>query len=377
MLQADYEQPFTNNGKFETGLRSEFRTITNPYTVNEKDSLGNWYSLPVFTNDITYTENVHAAYLQAGKTFNDFSLQLGIRTELSDVRTFQKVNDVNTNRLYTDFFPSIHSTYKFNEASSFQLSYSRRINRPRFWLLNPFYSFSDARNIRTGNPNLNPEYTNAIEGGYLYKNDFFSLYSGIYVHNTNGVIERVNRVDSSGITFVIPYNLSKRNSFGFEANFSLVPYEWWKLDGDFNFFRAITDGNYDNKNLHSDTYSWNSRINSKITFLKNIDFQTIFFYRAPHETTQGTRKAFYMLNMGLSKDIFKGDGTLTLNVRDLLNSRKFRFVLDQPDLYSEINFQWSARSVALTLNYRLNQKKKIAESQDENNGNFNDNGMGF
>jgi outer membrane receptor protein involved in Fe transport len=379
LLQADYIHPFAENGKFETGYRSELRTITNPYTVEENNDAGDWISLPDFTNNIIYTENVHAAYLQAGNMFGDFSLQLGLRMEISDVRTHQKVNDESNNRLYTDFFPTIHSSYKFDDFNSLQLSYSRRINRPHFWLLNPFYSFSDSRNIRTGNPNLEPEYTNAIEGGYLLSREEFSFYTGLYGRHTTGVIERVNQVDNSGITFLIPLNLSERKSFGIEGNITIDPFKWWKLNGDFNFYRAITDGDYNGKNLHSDTYSWNTRFNSKITFMKNTDFQAIFFYRAPHETTQGIRKAFYMLNMGLSKDVLKGKGTLTLNARDVLNSRKFRYVLDQPDLYSVIDFRWSSRSISLTFNYRLNQKKKMEENRDENGngGNFNTNGMEF
>lgn len=380
LVQADYIHPFGENGNFETGYRSEFRTITNPYTVEEKNDKGDWVSLSEYTNSIIYTENIHAAYIQAGNVFGDFSLQLGLRSEISDVRTHQEVNDEDNERLYADFFPTIHSSYKFNEYNSLQLSYSRRIHRPHFWLLNPFYSFSDSRNIRTGNPDLEPEYTNAVEGGYLLSKENFSFYSGLYARRTKGVIERVNLIDDSGITFLIPQNLTDRKSLGVEANVGVEPFDWWKLDGDFNFYRAITDGEYNGKILNSDTYSWNTRLNTRVTFLKNTDLQAIFFYRAPHETTQGTRKAFYMLNMGLSKDIMKGNGTLTLNVRDVLNSRRFRFLLDQPDLYSETSFQWSSRRVTLTFNYRLNQQKRnMEENRNDNNngGNFNGNGTEF
>ena len=376
LFQADYVQPFGENGKFETGIRSELRRISNPYHVQQKNEAGDWVSLADFTNEIVYTENVHAAYLQAGDVFNNLSVQLGLRSEMSDVRTYQQVNDEHNKSLYTDFFPSIHTSYKFNEFNSLQLSYSRRINRPHFWLLNPFYSFSDSRNIRTGNPELKPEYTHAAEGGYLLNRNAYNFYAGLYYHYTTGVIERVNRVDESGITFLIPLNLSDRKSAGIEASLSVDPYKWWKINGDFNFYRAVTNGSYNGENLFSDTYSWNTRLNSKITFMKNTDLQTIFFYRAPHETTQGIRKAFYMLNMGLSKDIMKGYGTLTLNVRDLLNSRKFRFVLDQPDLYSVIDFRWSSRSISLTFNYRLNQQKKNPENEQNDNGGNNLNGNG-
>lgn len=365
LLQADYEHPLNEDGKVETGIRSEFRKILNPYSVEEIDSGTNeWQKLPQFSNNFEYIENVYAAYIQIGNTFNNISIQAGLRSELSDIQTYLKETDNKNRRRYTDFFPSFHTSYKFNEKNSVQISYTRRINRPGFWSLNPFYTFSDSRNIRTGNPDLEPEYTNSFETGYILNIENFSFYAGLYYNNTQGVIERINYVDTTGTSFQIPFNLSERNSFGFESNISINPLEWWKLNTDFNFYRAITEGNYNGESLNSDSYSWNLRLDSKMNFKNNLDFQTTFFYRAPQTTTQGERKAFYMMNIGLSKDILKGNGTITFNVRDLLNSRKFSFILDSPELYSENEFRWSTRSFSLTFMYRLNQNKK----QDSSNG---------
>ncbi len=358
LIQTDYNRPFGDKGNFEAGYRSEFRDITNPYRVEEVDSLGNWYRLENYSNDFEYIENVHALYVQAGNTYNKFSLQLGLRSELSDVRTYLKETDESEESLYIDFFPTLHSTYQFDPINSLQISYTRRIQRPHFRMLNPFHSFSDSRNIRTGNPTLKPEYTHSLETGYLMKRSVFNFYSGVYYRFTNSVVEQVNMLDSSGITYFIPVNLSERNSFGIESNLTLNIKKWWTLTSDFNFYRSITSGEYEGQDLSSDDYSWNARLNSKLRFPSNIDFQTIFFYRAPEETTQGLRKAFYMLNMAASKDVFKNKGTITFNVQDVLNTRRFRMIIDQPDLYSENENRWSERSYTLTFVYRLNQKKK-------------------
>ncbi|MBA7546789.1 hypothetical protein ES705_39188 [subsurface metagenome] len=274
----------------------------------------------------------------------------------------------------------MHTTYQLNKTNAVQLSYSRRIHRPHFWWLNPFHSFSDNRNIRTGNPNLNPEYTHSIETGYLLKLEKFDFYSGLYFRYTSGVIERIAQIDdSTGITYIIPYNLSERESYGLETNLSLDVVKWWTLSGDLNLFRSISEGDFNGEKLESDDYSWNTRLNSRMRFPQNIDFQAIFFYRAPQETTQGKREAFYMLNMALSKDILKGRGTLTLNVRDVLNSRRFRYIIDQPNLYSENEHRRSERSYTLTFIYRLNQKKKFGRNgrSTQNGEGFNGDDMGF
>jgi len=377
LIQADYVHPFGDEGRIETGYRSEFRFINNPYAVEEKNNMGEWNYLDEYTNNFNYTENIHALYTQAGNKFNKWSFQLGVRSELSDVRTYLKQTDESNNRFYFDLFPTLHTSYLFNDINSVQLSYSRRINRPHFWYLNPFNNYTDARNIRTGNPNLDPEYTDSYELGYLMNNGKTSLYTGGYFRKTDGVIERISEIDEEGITYIYPINLSERQSFGLESNLSIEPFTWWTLSGDINLFRAVTNGEYKNERLESDTYSWNTRLNSMMRFENDFDIQLTFYYRGPQETTQGIRKAYYMMNLGVSKDILKGYGTLTLNIRDLLNSRKYRYIIDRANLYSENEFRWSSRSFSLSFVYRLNQQKRIQRGGNGGNGLNGGDGMGI
>jgi len=60
----------------------------------------------------------------------------------------------------------------------------------------------------------------------------------------------------------------------------------------------------------------------------------------------------------MSKDIFKKKGTLTFSARDLFNTRRRMWTIEQEDFFESGDFQWRARQMTLTLNYRLNQKKK-------------------
>jgi hypothetical protein len=204
-----------------------------------------------------------------------------------------------------------------------------------------------------------------------------TIYAGGYFKNTDGVIERISEVDEEGITYIFPYNLSVQNSFGMEANISVDPFKWWTLSGDINAFRAITSGEYYGEQLESDDYSWNGRLNSMMRFDNDMDIQTTFYYRAPQKTTQGERLAYYALNLGISKDVLKGNGTLTLNIQDILNTRKFRYIIDRPNLYSENEFRWSSRTVSLSFIYRLNQKKKRNGGQNRSGSGGGGDGMGI
>lgn len=376
ILQTDYTQPFATNGKIETGLRAQFRKIENPYSVYNLEDSNQWVSQPAYTNHFKYIENVYAAYIQSGYKFGEFTLQGGLRVEASDVKTHLTETDTGSSRIYVDYFPSIHTTYQLNSKNSVQLSYSRRINRPSIWMLNPFHSYTDSRNFRAGNPGLKPEYTDAIEGGYLLNSDKFNFYSGIYFRNTKGVIERITLVLNVDTTLVIPVNLAERKSYGAEANATLDVVKWLTLSGNINLYRSNENGNYDGVEYKTNNYGWDTRINSRMRFPKDLDLQILFTYRGPQQTTQGSLKPFYMLNTGISKDLLKGNATLTFNINDVLNSRRFRYIIDQSDLYSENEFRWSKRSYSLTFTYRINQKKKPGKHSDTGNDN-NSEGVDF
>ena len=373
-LQTDYVHPIGKDGKFETGLKASFRTIQNDFKVEDFVGDNSWEVLPDFFNELRYDENIYAAYLMYGNKWNKISYQFGLRTEYSDITTaLLLTNEVNP-RTYLNWFPSAHFTYELSEQNQFQLSYSRRLSRPRFWYLLPFFTYSDNRNLFTGNPDLNPEYTDSYELGYLKYFEKGSFLSSVYYRYRTGVIERVTTVNAAGSTLRIPINLLSQDAYGIEFNLSYELLKWWKFNANFNFYRAISEGLYEGQALASDTYTWQTRVNSKMTILKDVTFQTSLNYRAPNETTQGRTLAFYSVDSGLSKDILKGKGTLTFNVKDVFNTRKWRSITDITDVYySESSFQWRARQFLLTFNYRLNQKK----SRGRQGGGYQGGGMGF
>jgi outer membrane receptor protein involved in Fe transport len=322
------------------------------------DTGDTWFVLNDFDNHFLYTENIYAAYLIMGNEKKRFGYQGGLRAELSDITTeLAQTNDINPRR-YVDLFPSIHLSYRVDSTNTVQASYSRRLARPRFRELLPFYGFSDSRSFFSGNPDLDPEFTHSFELGHLKYFVKGSVLSSVYYRLRNGVIERITVVDSSGFTHIFPINLSTQHAVGleFSGNYDLAP--WWRATGSFNFYRAITDGSYDGEDLHSDAYSWSAKASSRWTIKKKLDVQVAFDYNAPSETTQGRSLAMYALDGGISTDFLSGNGTVTLSGRDLLNTRKRRWITQSATYYSETEFQWRSREVTLTFIYRLNQKKK-------------------
>ncbi len=375
LFQADYIRPFGKVGKIEAGVKTASRIIKNDYGLESQDSEGlTWIPIPQYTNQLEYTERIHAAYLMASNTFGRLSAQGGVRGELTDISTELVSPYTYIPQDYFNLFPSASLSYKLQQNKTLQFSYSYRINRPHFRQLLPFSDFRDPRVLFGGNPNLRPEFTNSIELGYLLDWDFGSILSNVYYRKRKNVIERiVTEPDSAGRSRIVPVNLSNENAYGVEFNLSLNIRDWWRINTSANFYRAITEGSYEGDVLESDTYTWNTRTTSRMTLFKNVDLQASFNYRAPRITTQGEDLSIYSVDLGLSRDIFKGKGTITAGVRDLFNTRKRRSIIERNDYYSRSTFQWRSRQFTINFTYRLNrEKERQRNNQEEQRGDFED-----
>jgi outer membrane receptor protein involved in Fe transport len=360
LFQADYINPFGKKGKFESGLKSTMRTIYNDFRVEQlNENSQEWRVLPQLNNNLTYLEQIHAAYFMIGNEHNKFSWQTGVRGELTNIDVDVAESEQSSHQRYLNIFPSAHLSYVYAKDRTLQLSYSYRVSRPDFRDLAPFSNYSDNRSVFVGNPNLRPEYTHSIETGYLVNWNTGSILSSAYYRYRTGVVERISTVDSLSVTSTMPVNLSTQNAYGLELNVSLNPVKWFRFNGNANFYRAVTEGIYRDQQFYGDTYTMTSRATSQFTMMKKWNLQVGANYRAPRVTPQGKDLAMYYADLGLSRDIMKGNGTITMSVRDVFNTRKYRTIIERDDIgyRSEREFQWRARQFLLTFSYRLNMKK--------------------
>lgn len=370
MLQADYIRPVGDAAKFELGYRSTFRNIRNDYFVEESPDGEVFTQLDTFTFDFMYKEYVHAFYGIFSDELDKFSWQLGLRSEVSDIEA--SISGVEDKQFYDyiNFFPSAFLTYNVKNMSQIQVSYSRRINRPRYRDLSPLSSFTNNRSFRVGNPELQPEYTDSYEVGYLQNFKNSSIYYGVYYRHTNDPIQRVSRPAENGnVTVSIEENLGLQKSMGIEVNANQDFTDWYRLSGNFNFFRQEILGSAYGEDLNATAFSFSTRISNNLKIKDLLTAQININYRAPEQRSQGVREAITVLDIGLSKDLWNKKGTLTLSARDVFNSRKYRFTTETANFISDSEWQWRrGPQFVLTLNYRLNQdfgKKERRGGEDK------------
>ena len=373
LVQSDYILPLGKGSQFEAGYRGNFSKLVTDYQV-KNDGIIN----PNFTNTLEYIEKVNALYTQYGFKQNKVSVLLGMRYEDSNIEINQLATNSFNTKKYGNFFPSAFFTYEISDKSSTSISYSKRIERPRGRMINPFSNLSSNINLFVGNPNLNPSMTDAIDFGYIKRWSKLTLSTSLYYNKTTDVFQFARResgsfVNGTPIIITSPINIATEFRTGFEFTLNYSPYKWWKLNTNFNFFQSETEGdfvytNFNNvvvtQNFDKTATSWFSRLTSKITLPSKIDWQTNLMYMGPQSNAQGRVLGNFSANLAFSKDVLKDKATITLNVNDVFNGRKRIMETYLPGvLSSRAEMQWRVRQVTLSFTYRFNKAKNEREKQ--------------
>ena len=356
--QIDYVHPINKDLKLEAGGRMSLRQIKNSFLVEEQDDFENWFRLDNYSNDFTYNEDVYAAYLIVGQKLNRFSYQLGVRNEYSHIYTLLQQTEEEHDNQYNDLFPSAFLNYEITPSDKVQLSYSSRIQRPSFFHLNPFFTFSDPRNFFSGNPELKPEYTDSYELGYLKYWDQANIGATVYYRQTDDVIFRLTEYNEDGTSIRKPENIATEDSYGIEFLFGYDGIKRLKLDGNFNFFNGKINGENIPEVGKLTNESYTARLNMKWTGIKDIDFQIRYQLRGPSTIPQGTREAMNMVDVAISKELIKDKLTLSFSGRDIFNQRKRVYSLIGENYTEDGEFQWRANSFIFNLNYQFNNLSK-------------------
>lgn len=372
LAKLDYVLPIGKNSQFEFGYKSDFSTNDTDYLVEYKEN-GTWINDTNFSNDLVFKQNIHALYSQYGSKKGKFSYLLGLRWEISDTKIDQKTQNIFTTKSESGFYPTVNFNYELKEDQSVTFGYSKRLRRPHGRQLNPFKSKSSETSIFVGNIDLDPTYSDAFDIGYLKRWEKVTLNSSVYYQHTTGNYEMITEESGdtyNGLPILIRtfINLSVNDRYGYELTASYNPLDWLKLNGSFNMFQSITEGDYNGKKYDSKDVNTISRFSSRITLPKKIDFQTTLMYRGPQEGAFSSSKGMFSANVAFSKEVMKDNGTLSFNISDVFNTRKRQMSSTTDRTITDSEFQWRQRQFMLNFTYRFNQKKKPQRPQNGGGG---------
>lgn len=365
-FKLDYTKPLSEKVTLETGAQYVITHVSNDFAISNLEN-DIFVEDPDFTNLFEYDQGVLGAYATVAYEMKKWGIKGGLRLENTDLQTLL----VNTNELnkqnFTNLFPSFHTSYKIAKNYSIQAGFSRRVRRPRLWDLNPFFNPRNNFNIRKGNPDLRPEFSDSYEISNIYEMKNISMSFSIYHLYSTDVVDRIGVIVELDETFTnengeeekkkrvesTPYNLGTNRATGVEYNFKYEPLEWLTINGDFNYNYFIREGEQVEDVVNDIDFSadrWTSKLNTKIKLPAGFDVELTGQYESGFETVQGRMSENYFLDFGARKKILNGRGVLNLSVRDVFATRIMEnFVLQ--DTFEAYSWRQRGRFITFGFSY--------------------------
>ena len=377
LLQLDYTLPFGKNynSKIELGYRGIFDNYTVDYL--EGSIVNSIFTKNTnFSNNLIYSQNVNAAYLQFGQGFGNFNISAGMRVENTDVSVLLTNLNTKETKSYINWFPSMFLSYEFTTKEKISLNFSRRIDRPTAGNLNPFPNRVSKTNLFYGNPDLDPMFTNSFEFNYLNKWNKITFTSALFYSKTEDVIHNVviengdtETININGTTVISPViaktkrNIAEEFRYGIDATATYVPIKKWRFSFNAMVYNQNLSGNYNysnsnndlvNVNFTADQIRWYANISAKIPLLYKVDFQTNFYHIGANNNSQTKTKALNRLDFAFSRSILKNKASVSVGVTDIFNNyiRYSDTNLENSNSYNEL--QSDQRNIRATFTYKFN-----------------------
>lgn len=365
-VNLDYKRPI-KEGTMEVGAQFRFEDRSEDYLFELYDTNANiWTTEPKYTYDLKYKNSIYSGYLTYSNKIWGIGYQLGARTEYFD-REISNTNLANP-IVYSKFmlYPSVHLSKDINNKHQFQLSYSRRINRPMPFLLNDIPQYVDANNIFMGSPFMKPEFTDAYEFNYRVVLSKVTISAQSYYRNTSNVFTAIRTMNADDKMVHQYTNADNQIAYGEELGVDFKLAKWWQVSTGANIYHYKLSATVNSSERNNEVNTWDARVVSNFNLKWGTRIQAVGYYRAPSVDANGDISGFYVVNLAVNQPIMKGKGSVGISARNLLNSVKLNIDFASPTYVNNYSVRGEGPVVMLNFSYRFNnfQNKNRGRADD-------------
>jgi len=336
-------------------------------TTDETGS-GTW-APSALSNALQFDEAVHAVYGLFSQGVKKWDLQAGLRGEYA-TRDFVLGSDRYPYD-YASLFPSAVASYNLGQGSNLKASYSRRIRRPGTQELNPFPTYFDADNVFLGNPNLSPEYTDALELGWMKSGSKGMVQlQPFYRHTANVIridINTADTLDNREITSISFRNLAKSDSWGSDLTGQLKLSPRFTALSNFSVFKLVTDGGSTSA-VGSNAIGWMGRLNVTSELTKSTTLQAAYNYRAAMKIEHGEMGAQQVMNFALRQKLQGDRGAVLVRLVDPFEMQSFKVTAGDGHVMQITERNPDSRMVFVGYQYTFGRAPRVRQVAPETTG---------
>lgn len=319
---------------------------------------------PSYQYALTYQENIYALYYSIEKQFNEkWTAKLGLRYEHSAVKGESDEQNINFTKSYDGLFPTAYVMYEPAENHSLSLNYSRRVDRPMIWSLNPMLIKTNDYSYSQGNLDLVPSYSQNLELEYAYKD--LSVTSLYYRHTTDLTTNISFSDPTTQITIDKQYNFGKTFSIGISENVNIKPLKWWKLNASADVYYIKTTGTIPERNYVLDGITGslqltnNLELNKKKTLFANYTFA---YNTSGSDDDMDSYDDFMRHHLGFRALLFNKKLQLSLNINNLFENKNVTYSSYTNNIYTAYTSE-AFRTIRIGLTYNFGKQFNIERSK--------------
>lgn len=362
---ADYALPVSKTRSLKLGYAFEQDDYKFGNIGNNVDPLtGSQVIDPNLTNDFKFRQQINATYASYQTSMGAWTWLGGLRAELTHTDAQQLTDNISNAGSYFRIYPSLHIDRSLSDESTLSFGASRRVTRPNPDNLNPYVDHEYAPNLRAGNPNLRPQYTQSYEVGYGFEGRGLSYgLTGYYRLNRDSVTDLTENL-GNGLSLTTKTNLQKNDSAGLEftSNGHIVPQLAYSLSG--NLFYSQIDATALGVSGLQSTTGVNAKLKLDYRPTADDSAQISVTRTDKRLTPQGYVSAINIVNLGYKHQL-KSDLTAVVTVSDAFNGQRYQRLSTSPTFTQEYRRSVRGRVLYVGFVYSFGITKKDKQQNFE------------
>ena len=359
--QIDYVQPIGPSNKLEVGVKAVIRDI-------DSDSEFSPVIDNISTVDLTrsflfnYNQDVFAGYASYNFFIKKFNFVTGLRYERTEIGGTGALRDGSVNPEtqeildafpfgYENWLPSIAISRSLKNFRTVKVAYSRRIQRPSLFFINPFRNTTDFANLVVGNPRLDPELTDQYELTYNTNLWGITIFSSLYYKNNTQIIEQIATTDNNLVVRTSFDNVGTNNSIGINL-FCSKTIGKLTIRGGGDIYTYNASGQIDGEDFENSALSYRLFANGEFSFTGTLKADFFGFFQAPRFTLQGENASFSIMGVGFKKE-FKNSSIGIRIIEPFVRDKGFNSDITGSDFRQLTFFSIPFRSVGVNFSYKF------------------------
>jgi outer membrane receptor for ferrienterochelin and colicin len=362
---VDYALPFSKARSLKLGYAFEQDDFRYGNAGNNVDPVTGVQTVdPNVTNDFKFRQQINAGYASYQATIGTWNWLAGLRAELTHTDAQQLTDNVSNSGSYFRIYPSLHADRSLSDEATLSFGASRRVTRPDPSNLDPFVDHEYTPNLRAGNANLQPQYTQSYEFGYGFEGRGLAYQlTGYYRRNRDSATD-VTEYLGNGFSLTTKANLPKNDSAGLEftSNGHIVPQLAYSLSG--NLFYSQIDATALGVPGLQSTSGVNGKLKLDYRPTSADSVQLIVTRTDKRLTPQGYVSAINIVNVGYKHQV-TSDLTAIVTVSDVFNGQHYERFESTPAFTGDYLRAVRGRVLYVGVIYSFGSTKKDKQANFE------------